>query len=166
MCQMEPVLRYTASSLSPDRKQSMEQVPVGTQLTNQYLTSNVDQTWHVFTPMQANNGQYAPRDHTTMSSYGNYLLLTGQNAYDRGVVITPQYSISAKGYLCFSFAVYKPSSSVLEVYQAEPGQRRKGVKIYEIRTSVEQWRVINLKVYPMSNSSKLIYFYLVSLLKY
>ena len=133
-----------------------------TWMTVKYLNDFVDQTWHVFTPRQSPN--YVQHDNTYRNSYGRYLLLTGDDKSDRGIMVSERYNLEDHGgQVCFSMAVFKASSrSVLEVYQGESFNDTHGVKIWDLGRMTNDWETFEILARPFKSGSVDIFFYIVS----
>lgn len=165
---METVLIST-KTLSPIMKQFLANTANQSAITSKYLTSYVDDSWHVFTPEQSK--AFIQHDNTYQSPYGRYLLMTGTETDDRAIMITERYSLEdleqqphQSKVLCFAFALYKPSTqSVLEIYQGESYNETFGWKVWDTRSMNSDWKTIQILAKPRYSNSVDIFFYIVSI---
>lgn len=158
---MESIL-FTGNQLPSTRSDFLANSPNFTALTTEYLTDYVDHTWHIFAPRQSLN--YVQYDNTFRSWLGRYLLLTGTNPSDRGIIVSQRYNLKDHGgIICFSLAVYKASDeNILEIYQGESFNDTHGTKIWDIHRKTNDWETFQILASPQQNTSIDIFFYIVS----
>lgn len=162
---MEPVLPTPGNNFNAVLKGNIANLANRTVLATQYFLNYTDRVWHVFSPLQS--PQYLQNDYSFQTSEGKYLLLTGINTNDRGVILTEKYSLNnRKGFICLSFAVFispgDVNTTILEVYQGESLWHESiGFKLWDIRRPTSKWEVFNIKATPNAATSKDLFFYFV-----
>uniref|UniRef100_A0A6P6YME6 MAM and LDL-receptor class A domain-containing protein 1-like n=1 Tax=Dermatophagoides pteronyssinus TaxID=6956 RepID=A0A6P6YME6_DERPT len=131
----------------------------------------VDVCWRLFQPNQFNQ-KFIDHDKTTGNHDGKYILLTGQNPYDRAIFFTERYSRSSdlllnSNSLCIEFALFKPSNdSILEIYQSESlDNGMQAMKIWDTRELVDNdWKIFEIYAQIENPESIDLYFYFVGMI--